>query len=221
VLHAEANVLSALRSSDEQYGRWCVNFEKLSPDAGPQTKSIIFERGDGGPLDIRVLGIERARGQWEALTPGSVQAVVRMLEPGEKCAVDITVQPPWRSACVRLATGVPEQPKDEIDCYVTLESRLTFRCDPPKVPRVRTTPFQMKVWPQWPSGRAPGRLLWVDTAVPGLQARVMEEGGEEFVLVEVAPDCTPPTYWSWHTVTLRTDDPAFPEEQMPVPFDWN
>ncbi len=220
-LQAEASVLCALRSADEKYGRWYVDFGKLPRDAGPQTKSIVFERGDGGPLDLKVLGFEPPLGSKDLPAPEDVEAQSRVLERGERYAVDITIKPPWPGPIygrVRVSTGVSEQPEDEIDLAAMFEARLTFSRDPPRVPRVRREPFKMKLTPTWSADQPPGKILSAESTVPGLQARVAEEAGAVFILVEVAPECNADTWWTYY-LTLRTDDPAAKESKVLIPFE--
>lgn len=77
----------------------------LSLDAGPQTKTLTIVRGDGGPLDPRLLCFRHS----------GATAELRVIEPGEHYEIDITFYPPWESGrhsnSIELATGVPEQPE--------------------------------------------------------------------------------------------------------------
>jgi hypothetical protein len=144
-----------------------------------------------------------------------------MLEPGEKYAVDITVKPPWTSLLVgrvRLATGVPEQPEDEIDFVAHVSPRLTFTCEPPTVPRVRAETRTMKLWPKWSPDRPPGHIVAVESGAPGLHSRIVEEAGTVFVATEITTHCDAPPRGGYHTVTVRTDDPAAAEIKVPIRF---
>jgi hypothetical protein len=66
VLRAEAKVRSALRSAD---GQLPVDFGTLPRDAGPQKKTVFLERGDGGPLEVKLLAIAPARASTSRTTP--------------------------------------------------------------------------------------------------------------------------------------------------------
>jgi hypothetical protein len=114
---------------------------------------------------------------------------------------------------------VPQQPEDEVNFYGSITPRLTFSYDPPKVPKARSATWQMKVWSEWSPDHPPGRLLSVETSVPGMQAHIQQEGGATFILVEIAPDCPLPTDKGCHIITLRTDDPSVPETPIPIRFD--
>jgi hypothetical protein len=52
-----------------------------------------------------------------------------------------------------------------------------------------------------------------------MTARVEEREGRPVLVVEIAPECPPPTGTSPHFVTLKTDDPAVPELLVPVRFE--
>jgi len=222
-------VRCALRSSDEQYGRWRVDFGKLPRDAGPQTKSIVFERGDGGPLDLKVLGIEPPFGTKDGPAPDSVEATVRMLERGERYAVDITVKPPWPNQWihgrVRVSTGVKEQPEDEVDFSVQLEPRVNFGLEPTAVARLWTQPPQFAV-PQvaygalellatlvWSEERPAGQILGVAVNDDALTAELVEHDGAQEVVLHV-PDGYRPAKDRW--VELKTSDEAVPTFRIPV-----
>jgi hypothetical protein len=221
-LAAETNVLSALRSADQRYGWWRVDFGKLPRDAGPQTKSIVFERGNGGPLDVKLLGIAPPRGRESDVPPDNVEAAVRMLEPGERYAVDITIKPPWPgpiSGRVRVSTGVSEQPEDEIGFSAIVPPRVMFTCEPPTLPRVRTETRTMKLWPKWSADQPGGHIVAVDSDVPGMHARIKEEGGTTFILVVIGTDCTAPLPARPHLLTVRTNDPDAAEVKVQIRFE--
>lgn len=80
----------------------------FEPDVGPQTKTITITRGDGGPLDLKVLGFHK---------PGPT-AKLRVIEPGQRYELDVTFSragPNGRySNSVELDTGVAEQPRDKV-----------------------------------------------------------------------------------------------------------
>jgi hypothetical protein len=221
-LRAEAKVLCALRSANERYGCWYVDFGELPYDAGPRTESVVLERGDGGALDVRVLGIAP---RWESTPPpppDNVGIHVRMLERGQRYAVDITLRPPWTqewpSGRVRIATGVPEQPEDEIDFSAHVLPRLSFEREPVSVPQVLTGPFKMKLGPHWSEDRPPGHILAIETPVSGMQACLQEEAGMTFVLLEISPQCPPPSEPPYYLVTVHTDDPDAPRVRIPIQF---
>jgi len=139
-----------------------------------------------------------------------------MVEPGEKYALDITVKPPWPSGRVRLSTGVPEQPEDEVDFRVRWE-RLTFRCEPRKVPRVRTERFQVKATPEWRGEQPAGSIQSVESSTPGVRAHIEEARGEAYVIVEIDPECPAP-YSSFYVIKVRTDDSGAREVTLPIEF---
>ncbi|UCE58116.1 MAG: hypothetical protein JSU63_11785 [Phycisphaerales bacterium] len=80
----------------------------LRRSGSPKTRTIAFERGDGGPLNPKVVGF-----MW----PGPT-AKLRTIELGERYEVDITMYPPWpersTSNWILLETGVAEQPEARI-----------------------------------------------------------------------------------------------------------
>ena len=113
--HGSAKFRSALLLDCEKYGNgWFVDFRELSRDAGPQTKSVELRRGDGGPLNPKVLGIEPWPRDAQHTQAPSAEAKLRVIESGERYALDITIRPPYDAGRIRLATGVPEQPEDEV-----------------------------------------------------------------------------------------------------------
>lgn len=219
----------ALRSADEQYGRWRVDFGKLPRDAGPQTKSIVFERAEGGPLDIKVLGIEPPFGTKDEPAPDSVEARVRMLERGERYALDITVKPPWPNQWihgrVRVSTGVKEQPEDEVGFGALLEPQVNFGLEPsavarlwaqpPKfaVPQVAYGALELRATVVWSEERPPGQILEVAVNDDALTAELVEHDGAQEVVLHV-PDGYRPAKDRW--VGLTTSDEAVPVLRIPV-----
>lgn len=125
-LHLKAVHHEALRMAAEGQPSRGVSFDKVPRDAGPQTKTVLLTRGDGGPLRPRVRKITTDE---ESLTPpANVTAELRELEPGERYELDVTVTPPWPEgkewarAKVELETGVAEQPTAEVSVLVKPET---------------------------------------------------------------------------------------------------
>lgn len=112
----------ALRMAAEGRPSRGVSFDKVPRDAGPQTKTVLLTRGDGGPLCPRVRKI--TSDEESRTPPPNVTAELRELEPGQRYELDVTVSPPWPEdkqwahATVELETGVPEDPTAKVSVGV-------------------------------------------------------------------------------------------------------
>jgi hypothetical protein len=85
-----------------------VNLGKVEPDSGPITRTITITRGDGGPLQPKVIPPKNPR----------VKAELHEVQPGERYTLDVTVTPPLSSGpvhgAVMVETGVSQAPVERI-----------------------------------------------------------------------------------------------------------
>ncbi|MEW6249066.1 MAG: hypothetical protein AB1716_00335 [Planctomycetota bacterium] len=136
-------VLHAFRYSGDWDAEWRFARFEIARASGPQTRTVILARGDGGPIAPRVLAVERRHFPHIDRAPFNAQAVVREIAPGERYALEITLSPPWpNSGCpgeLRLATGVPQQPTAELSLWLTVApQRVQTRVTGAPVPRARS-----------------------------------------------------------------------------------
>jgi len=200
-----------------------LSFDRLARDAGPQTKTMVIARGDAGPLKLRITAVEVRRGNDYVPAGTEVAAELREVTPGERYELVATLRPPRPNAAltgrVRLETGIERQPSVDVMFSAWLPARLTWKKTSGPVPRSRSETVRWEAELVWSDDSPPGRITSVTPPVQGMTARMEEREGRPVLVVEITPQCPPPTRENPHFVTLKTDDPAVPELFVPVQYE--
>ena len=184
-----------------------LSFGQVSRKAPTQSKKVIITRGDGGPLALK-------------LAPGNLQgfgAQLREIEPGERYELEVTLAPPLESARVRtnlrLETGLAEAPIITIPAYATQLPRVVAQPRRFTLPAQLDSDYHQAVRLVWDDD-AEHKILSVSASDPGLKVSLIEEDGEQEVVLEI-PDGYKPRPGA-RTVTVTTDDAEVPEIRVPV-----
>jgi len=185
-----------------------VSFGQLSPDAGPQQKTVTITRGDGGPLALEVL----------PPSDPNLRASLREIEPGERYELDVEVTPHWSKGSWRanliLKTGLAEVPQEKITVHGYIVPRL--RAVPTRftVPRGLPAERELRARLLWSDNR-PGQTLEVTSSDPNTPVRIEERNEQQYVVLSVPAGYEPPVN-PRPVVTLKTDDPDAPTLDIPV-----
>lgn len=200
-LTCKGRVLAAFKADPK-----VVNFGTIPRDAGPVTKTVTLTRGDGGPLHPKVAACE-----------GHAAAELREIEPGEKYTLDITVSPPWPNDKVRgsvmIETGLEEAPQDSVRYFGAVEARLRAEPRALSLPAGEERPTELRTRLVWAG--APGRALAAVASDPALQAKIVEEDGQQFVVLSVPAGYELPAKKP-ASVSVTTDDPVADSLRIPI-----
>ncbi len=219
-----SQVLHALRCSGRDWSaaRRVLHFA-VERSAGPQTRTLLLERGDGGKLAPKVLGVERVpvQGQWEQV-PFNASAQLHEIVPGEQYELEITVSPPWANGSyigvVHLATGVRQQPTVDLEFWPGFGYRVTAKLTGWPVPRERTAMHEITGRFTWSEEAPPGRILSVTCDQPDIACQLAERDREQILLVRIPPHVQPPDS-GFYDLRFRTDDASAPEFRHGIPFE--
>lgn len=187
-----------------------ARFRKVKRDSGPQSKTILFHRGDGGPLKPRFFDEP----------PSNIEAVIREITPGEEYAIDVTVSPPWPPKRIdkklRIGTGVAEGAVQFLRVLVEMIPRLTTAPKYFTVPKDLTNGYSQALRIMWDKKKT-YKVLRVEVDDPQLTAKLVDsKRGRQVVLA------VPSTYDGWggpnRKVTLYTDDPETKSQAVTIRF---
>lgn len=201
-LECEAKVLSAMRVEPAT-----VSFGQIQRDDPEQTKTITITRGDGGPLDPKVLATGNPQ----------IAAELREIEPGERYEVDVTIRPPWPNEMLRgtlsLETGVERAPQESIVVFANVTPRLQANPQRFMIQMEPEAAVELTARLNWDG--QPGKVLEATVNDPELAVRVDEQDGEQVLVLDV-PAKYSPKRRTGSVVTLRTDDPTVSIVQVPI-----
>ncbi len=206
-LECVANVRTGLKVEP-----FTAAFGNLDRGAGPQERTLMLTRGDGGPIAPRVA----------ATGHPNVTARIEEIAPGERYALHVTVGPPWPngplSGALEIETGVPEDPRENIPVFASVAPRLAavpaqflfdgeLKADSEQTLRLR-----------W-AGGPPGQITGATTNIKDAEVTFTPAGPdvEASVTLRVPAGYTPDARAAYF-VTIRTDDPEAPQIQVPVAF---
>lgn len=202
-LEGEAQVLSAIEVQPAR-----LAFGQIKRDSEAVTKTVVIARGDGGPLNLEVMGTGKK----------NVTTELREIEPHERYELDVTVSPPWPNGMLRgtvsLKTGVAKAQRETITYYASVVPRL--KASPP---RFMLTPNdskeqRLRVHLAW-SGE-PAKILGIETTAPDAEVTLEERDGRQTVVLRVPPNYQPASNRRSYKVLLRTDDKEVAVLDIPV-----
>ena len=186
-----------------------VNFGKLRRDAPAQTKTVTITRGDGGPLKLDVLPTSNKR----------VKTELREVEPGEKYALEVTIEPPWPNdrfrGRINIATGVPETPRSSIALYANITPRLVAQPSRFTLPSTFNNDMQRSAKLIWDDDQ-PHKILGATVNDPDLSVAVEEKDGQQHLVLNIPAGYRRKAGARY--VTVRTDDPVASNLKVPVTF---
>ncbi len=169
----------------------------------PVTRTVTLSRGDGPPIKPRFV----------QPPPDSVKGEIKEIEPGEKYELILTMtDPPPRARYytnLSIASGLDDAPPNRVRVAATRAPRV--RLQPARVILSAdvSSPQVHRVLVHWLSG-APAKLTDVRMVNGGdLTARVLEEDGKQYIVVE-APAGYTPAARGRPMVRVRTTDPVSP-----------
>jgi hypothetical protein len=184
-----------------------LHFGQVSRRSAPQSKTVVLTRGDGGPLEPKLLPVE-AEG---------VRAELREIEPGERYEIEVVITPPFNgvdvSRSVKLETGVPQAPSTVVPIYANLRPRVVAEPKRFSVPQTRESPWQQSVHLVWDDD-APHKIVEATVNDPKMTVRVIEVDGKQQVVLEVPPDYA--LAQTARSVTVKTDDTEAPVLRVPI-----
>ena len=177
-----------------------ISFPQIERDAEMQRKTIKITRGEGGPLAPELVPVEHQ----------NVKASLREVERGEIYELDVELTPPWPNRAITtyltLKTGLAEVAEEKIRVYARVAQRLRSVPTRFTIPRNITSDLDLKARLVW-SGGDPGQILKVQSSDPELTASLVEENGEQTVVLHI-PAGYEALSKSRNFVTVMTDDEA-------------
>ena len=202
-LHCLANVRMALKMTPGT-----LNLGVVKRDAESLTKTVLIERGDGGPISPEV----------RSASLKNMATELREIEPGEKYELDITVSPPWPNKWLRgtiaLNTGVNEAVNQVLSVRAQIPPRLTASPSQITLPNEveeETVRRAKLIW----SDHEPGEITAVSVNDSSLSVELEEKDGEQWVVLHV-PAGYEARPGSRKKVTLRTSDREVPKMDITV-----
>jgi len=224
-LEATCTVLNAVRL-DPHRSR-VEGFDRAKDQV---TASITITRGDGGPIRPQLMAVERrvwtpgddGRYYWDVtpLDRNLIEADIREVRAGEHYELKVIAHAPWpkfgsRLVYLVLTTAVPEMPRKTIQVSFRTEPRLVREPHRFSVPARPKLAIERRMTLKWSADKPNTRVLGVSVNVPGLTARVetLDTGD---VLVLTVPAGVDLSETQRMAVTLRTDDPEFPELMVTI-----
>ena len=184
-----------------------INFGNVSRRATGTSKTIVLERGDGGPLSPKLL------------RPESENYVAEMKEitPGERYEVTVTLRPPYSTPQVRadlkFETGVADAPTGSVALYANVNPHVATNPVRIAVPGIPTPEWEGQVSLRWDDDK-PHQITGASVDDPQMVVRVGEEGGSQRVYLRMAEGYAPPA--GTRAVTIETDDKESPRVRVPV-----
>ncbi len=184
-----------------------VRFPAARMSDPTQTQTVTIERGDGGPLDLKVISPNVA----------GAEASLRVLEPGERYELILTMSPPRpankKRILWKLATGVPESPRISLSAYLTVTPRV--KAVPPKItlPNPVTSNTQQRVRLLW-DGQPAGKILGASVRDQDLSVSVEQDKGGDVIVLDI-----PAGYElsrAGLAVVVSTDDATMPRVRIPI-----
>ena len=187
-----------------------VNFGRLKRSAEAQSKTVILTRGDGGPLH-------------PVLQPSknpNIKTDLREVEPGEKYALDVTIQPPWPNNprlrdVIRIDTGIPQASQGTVTVYAQIAPRLEAQPKQFSLPGTFPQELQRTANLIWDDDN-PAKIIDATINDPELSVEVVEQGGQQRLVLSVPEGYQQKPGRRW--VTVRTQDADAPTLQVPVTF---
>ncbi len=184
-----------------------IYFRQASRTASGQKEKIVITPGDAGPLKLKLAPVESE----------FFEAELREIEAGKHYELEVTLKTPLPAKSVRtnlkLETGLEQTP------YITILASATPRphvvASPRRfsVPAKRNPDWRQTVRLQWDDD-APHKILSAASSDPGLKVTVIEEEGQQLIVLEVAENYEPRP--GTKAVTIRTDDAEAPTVRVPV-----
>jgi len=184
-----------------------ISFPRISRDAESVSRTIQITRGDGGPIKP------------EIVPPADkhVQATLHEVEPGEEYELEVKLVPPWPARSLRsnltIKTGVKQAPTDTIRIYASIAPRLAAIPSRFMIPAKLEQDRDLRVRLAW-SGGKPGKILSVKSSNPKLTAKLVEEKGQQYVVLHVPKDFSA-LQRGRGFVTIKTDDKTLPVLRVP------
>ncbi len=177
-----------------------ITFSQIERSSEAQKKTFKITRGEGGPLSPELVPSKNE----------NVKATLREIVTGEEYELDVELSPPWPNRAITdyltLKTGVESVPEEKLRVYARIAARLRTAPSRFTIPREREADMEMRARLIW-SGDNPGQVLEVKSTDPKTPARLVEENGQQYVVLNVpAGYVVPPSSRAF--VTIKTDDPA-------------
>ncbi|MCH7812711.1 MAG: hypothetical protein IID40_01695 [Planctomycetes bacterium] len=190
-----------------KFSKKFVRFPPARMSDPAQSQTITIERGDGGPLDLKIISPNIA----------GADASLRVLEPGERYELTLTMSPPRpankKRILWKLETGVPEAPKVSLSAYLTVTPRV--KAVPPKftLPNSVASDTQRRVRLVW-DGQPAGKILGASLSDKKLSVTVEQVKGRDVIVLDI-----PAGYQRSRAnlaVVVRTDDATMPRLRIPI-----
>jgi hypothetical protein len=192
--------------------------------ADSQTTTVTITRGDGGPIQPRVIPTRQGSAKLTTLT-----TLVREIEAGERYELDVTAHPPWPTRdrpwarmestkrAIWLETGVPESPLERVTVSAIFERRLSASPWRMTIPPRRDGPVELRCVLEWAGNAPPGKITDFTWDAPELAAELLEEDGKQVVVVHVPAEYRLPEGIK-RAITVRTDDPEVKDGMLTIPI---
>ena len=91
-----------------------ANFRGIDEATTPEPRTVTIKRGDGGPLELEVVGAGNPGVQWE----------LREIKAGEHYELLVGLSPPIKAGKLRswlkIRTGIEESPETTIPVYADI-----------------------------------------------------------------------------------------------------
>ncbi|MCP4245977.1 MAG: hypothetical protein GY778_02910 [bacterium] len=190
-----------------KFSKRFVRFPLVRMGDPAQSQTVTIERGDGGPLDLKVVSPKVA----------GADASLKVIEPGQRYELTVTMSPPWpvnkKRLSWKLETGVPEAPTANMLAYLNVTPRL--KAMPPKftLPTPVTTDTQQRVRLIW-DGAPAGEILGASLADKDLSVSVEKQKGRDMVVLDIPAGYQVPRRGL--AVVVRTNDTSMPQLNIPI-----
>ena len=202
-LECEATVARALTCTPANF-----NFGSIKRDAASESKTLVIERGEAGPIAPKLRPVAN----------DNISAELREIEPGEKYELEVTIRPPWPNNTLRgtitLDTGVERAAVETIPVYAQIPARLTCvpsRFNVSRAPQMEQNLRAKLVW----SDKKPAQILAASVNDDALSVTIEEEGDGQWIVLHVPSDYDA-SPGARAIVKLTTDDPEVPTMTIPV-----
>ena len=185
------------------------SFIQASRTAPGQKKTIVITPGDAGPLNLKLTPLDSQ----------FFEAELREIEAGKRYELEVTLKTPLPDKTVRttlkLETGLAQAPHITIPTSAIPRPHVVASPRRFNVPAKRKPDWRQAVRLEWDDD-APHKILGATSSDPGLIVKVIDDAGQQAVVVEVAENYEPRPGAQF--VIVRTDDTEAPTVRVRVYF---